>query len=98
MIETNVIVRLKTSFWSDKKGVYQKRAITVLRRKSQLDSYDWISDEVDMIGAEDIIKSIVNLNNSQDGVYRLIICDESTDWETGMVYDYNFKLIPYEES
>jgi hypothetical protein len=27
-------------------------------------------------------------------VYGVVICDESRDWETGYVDDYNYRLVP----
>ena len=96
MSETNlVVVRLKTSFWNDGRGIYQKRALTFLRRKSR--GFDWVSEEVNMIGADNFVPGILNLNTVNDGVYRLVTCNESRDWESGCIYDYDFRLVPYEE-
>jgi hypothetical protein len=96
MSETNtVVVRLKTSFWNDSRGVYQKRALTFLRRKSR--GFDWIYEEANMGGADQLVSRILNLNTVNDGVYRLVTCNESRDWETGIIDDYDFRLVPYDE-
>ncbi len=87
------IVRLKRSCWSDRNGVYQKTSLTVLKRQSSADFGYVLIEDADQSSAEDVIGSIVNLHECDDGVYEAIYCDVSIDRETGYAEDWNYKLI-----
>jgi hypothetical protein len=89
------VVRVKTSSWSDKKGFYQKKSITYLKRKSKY--HNWIEDEISNIGALQVFDGITNINEVDDGVYEVLTCNESWDWETGMLDSWEYKLVEFEE-
>ena len=89
------VIRLTTSMWSDKKGLYFKKDVKFLRRKCE--GYNILEEDSLSIGAEEIIPRIINLLDCVDGVYEVIVCNEYRDWESGVVEDYAYKLIPYEE-
>jgi hypothetical protein len=93
--EPIVICRLTTSYWmySNKKLILKKE-ISFLKKLSK--GCNFILEDVYNIGAEEVIPRIININECKDGVYKLIITNVSTDWETGYVDDYDYKLIPYE--
>ena len=91
--ENRCVIRLKTSCWADKNGVYKKRSLTFLKRKSI--GWNVLKDDVDNIGAEEAILAIENLDHSPDGIYEVVVCNLSRDWETGYVDNYDLKLIPY---
>ena len=88
------VVRLRTSSWSDKNGINTKRSLTFLRRKCK--GYNMLEEDASMIGAEEVIPNIINLDACRDGVYEVVSCNESRDWETGIVDDYDYKLIKYD--
>lgn len=50
-----------------------------------------------MVGAEDFFKSLTNLHSSSDGIYEMLPCNISTDWETGYCDGCDWKLVPFEE-
>ncbi len=90
------IVRLSTSCWNDKNGIYVTKRLTYLKRKCR--GYNDLAEECDNIGdADDVMGRVVNLYECEDGVYHVIVCNIRYDWESGYVDDYDFKLLPYEE-
>jgi hypothetical protein len=88
-----LVVRLKRSTWHDSNGMYQKISIMRLKRKSN--RFDFLNEECNMIGANETFPRIINLNECKDGIYQIVICNEHRDWETGIIDDYDFQLIPY---
>ena len=72
-------VRIRTSWWSDSRGVYERRAVTWLRRLSDSDFHLFEAD-VDAMGAEDSLKRIINLGECEDGIYQVVACNEHYDW------------------
>jgi hypothetical protein len=90
--ENQTVVKIETSYWYDKNGAYAKKSIKVLKRKSF--GYNLLLEECGMSGAE-CVSRILNFNEVNDGVYELIVCNISKDWETGQVDDWDLKLIPF---
>lgn len=98
MIESSphrCVVRLTTSYWGDDRGVHLKKSLITLKRKSS--NLDTLNEESTMIGADEAIAKITNLDSCPDGVYSLVLCNIQRDWEYGHVDDYDFKLVPYTE-
>lgn len=91
------IFRLQTSCWHDQRSLHVKRSLTRLKRLSSGD-YEHILDEAVNIGAYDAVEMITNLSECKDGVYKAVVIDEQTDWETGFVEDWRYKLVPVEPS
>lgn len=92
------IVRLETSYWMDKrrKGIHQKRSLLFMKRLSK-NSFNILEEDTVNAGAEEIIPRILNLNECEDGLYQVVICNPCYDWETGYIEDYDYKLVPYSE-
>jgi len=90
--ESQTVVKIETSYWHDKSGAYAKKSLKVLKRKSF--GYNLLLEECGMSGAE-CVSRILNFNEVNDGVYELIVCNISKDWETGYVDDCDLKLIPF---
>ena len=87
------IVRVRTVKWGDtRRGIFQAKQITWLKRLSS--GYQCMREDVANIGADEVLDRITNLNECRDGIYEAVICNQSTDWETGYVDDYDYKLIP----
>lgn len=93
-LDNRTIVKLKTDFWHDKNGAYCKKSLKVLKRKSR--GHNILLEECSMTGSV-AIGSILNFNEAKDGIYELIQCNISKDWETGHVDDWDLKLIPFPE-
>lgn len=92
-VKNRCVVRLTTSAWHDEDGAYLKKTLRYLKR--QCVEYNILDDECDMIGSLDCMNRIVNLYDVEDGVYEVLICNPSTDWESGIVDDYDLTLAPF---
>ena len=90
-----VVVRLRTEWWHDNNGIYQKKSLTVLRRKSQ--GHNYLLEDASCAGAMETMQSIVNLDDCKDGVYLVDTCNISRDWESGIVDGWDLKLVPWTE-
>ena len=72
--ENRCVVKISTSYWHDKNGIYSKKSLRFLRRKCK--GHNWISEDASMIGADEIFPRIVNLNDCEDGIYDVIIVND----------------------
>lgn len=84
-------VRVRTTIWADKRGLYTKKSLTFLRR--QCERFNVLEEDVGAIGAEEVLLRILNLGEVEDGIYEVVVCDEKRDWEGGYVDDYDYKLV-----
>ena len=87
------VVRVSTSHWNDKSGVHYKKSITYQKRKSI--GFNFLKEEVGAVGAE-TITNIINFFECADGLYEVVTCNESRDYESGHIDGYDLQLIPYE--
>ena len=85
------VVRVKTTVWSDKRGLHTKKSLTFLRRRCE--GVNILEEDLGAIGAEEVTSRILNLWEVKDGVYILTTCHESRDYETGHIEDYDYKLV-----
>lgn len=90
--ENKCVVRLRTTAWTDARGVHRKQSITFLRNKCN--GFNVLDEDSKNSDAESIFDRIPDLSAYDDGVYEVITCNETRDWETGYVDDYDYKLIP----
>lgn len=90
-----VVGRLITSFWHSNDGISSRREFRFLYRKCK--NHNFLKEDADMIGADETWRRIINIDDCKDGIYQVVTCNESRDWETGIIDDYDFKLIPYED-
>ncbi len=88
------VVRLKTSAWHDKSGLHFKKSLLTMRRLSRR-GYQFFTEDVEQIGADEVISRIVNLDECNDGLYEIIIVNQVRDYESGEIKDYDYKLIPF---
>jgi|SRR3989304_615182 len=86
------VVRLKTSWWSDSRGIRQRKDITYLRR--QCLGFNSIAEDVSQVGAEQAVMSISNFDYCEDGVYQLSVRLGPPDWESGNVEYWDYELLP----
>ena len=84
-------VRVKTTLWADKRGLHTKKSLTFLRR--QCEGFNVIAEDVIAIGAGEVLPRILNLGEVEDGIYEVVVCNESRDYETGYVDDYDYRLV-----
>jgi len=88
------VIRLSKDWWSDNRGTYKKISVKYLKRKCV--NFNWFEEDVSNGGPE-MIDKIINLDDVKSGIYEVITCNESRDWESGYIDDYDYKLIPYKE-
>lgn len=93
-VDVNVsrcVVRVKTTTWADNRGLHTKKSLTFLRR--QCKGFNILAEDASAIGAEEVLPRILNLDEVEDGIYEVVVCNESRDFETGYVDDYDYKLV-----
>lgn len=90
------IVRLITSCWANRKGLHVQRSILFLRRKSS-DGVNSLEEDFNNMAAESVLARISNFGVCQDGIYRVVVCNEHRDFETGYIDDYEYRLVPIAE-
>lgn len=88
------VVRVRTCAYETKRGFSVRRDVTLLRKLSSPDAC-LVTENIGAVGAAETAQQIVNLHEVEDGLYRVVACNERRDWETGVVDDYDLKLIPY---
>lgn len=90
-----VVVRVRTSWYHDNKGMHMKKSLTLMKRKSQ--GHNWVWEDLSNIGAEEVMPRIDNLMEVEDGLYEIEMINASRDYETGYLDDWDYKLIKYHE-
>ena len=90
-----LVVRLKTSYWHDERGLYSSKKLIVLKRLTN--GFNFLEEDCHMVGADEVFPRITNLHDVVDGVYEVTTCNITKDWETGYVEDYEYELVPYKE-
>ena len=89
--ETVLMVRVKTSHWQDNAGLHVKKSIVFLKRKST--GHNFLEEDVTCVGADGVVQRITNLHSSPDGIYRVELCNERRDWESGAIEEYDYRLV-----
>lgn len=87
------VVKLTTTTWADKRGLHTKKSLMFLRRKCA--GFNVLEEDASEVGAVDAVNSILNLDECGDGLYEVVVCNETHDWESGHVDGYDLKLIPF---
>ncbi len=95
MTRSKTIVKLTTEYYHDNKSAFIKKKLTTLKRKST--GYNLLIEECDNTDTQEVLSNIINLYNVKDGIYELITCNHSYDYETGVLEMYDYKLIEYIE-
>lgn len=92
--ESQSVVRLKTNVWCDSKGLHVRKDLQVLKRHSF--GYQILEEDCSNIGALEVFTQIINFDELSDGIYEVVVCNESHDYESGHVDGYDYKLIKFE--
>ena len=85
------VVRLTTSSWNSGGQIHVKKTLRFLKRKSS--GYNILTEDCDAIGVDGVVSRITNINDVEDGMYEIVVCDEIKCWETGFIEDYSYKLV-----
>jgi hypothetical protein len=89
-----LVVRVKTEWWHDNNGLYQRKCIKFMKRVSK-GAYNILKEDSDNIGAEEVFCAITNIDECDDGLYTVNTTNVQHEWETGCVDSYDYVLIPY---
>ena len=87
------VVRLRTTMWSSGKGVFVQKSLTFLRRKSE--GFNVLEEDCGATDVGHVLSRIINLNECDDGIYEVVTCNVSHDFETGHIDDYDYRLIAF---
>lgn len=87
------VVRLTTSAWHDENGTYLRKSLRYLKRKCE--GWNCLNEEAQNVGADEALQNIENLYDCKDGIYEVVPCNFSYDWESGHCDGYELKLIPF---
>jgi hypothetical protein len=90
-----VVVRVKTSYWNDGRGLHTRKSLTYLKRKCR--AFNFLAEDAEAVGAYQVMPRIINLDEVGDGVYEVITVNVSRDYESGYVEEWDYKLVPYDE-
>ena len=85
------VIRLTTSSWKSGGQIHVKKTLRFLRRKSS--GYNILDEDCDHVDVDGVVARITNINDVEDGVYKVVTCNEIEDWETGLIEDYSYKLV-----
>jgi len=96
-----VFFRGKKNVWFDyhKGRLVYKQELRLLKRISCDGCQDcgWIFDQMsDMIGSDGIIYPKYGIEEGK--MYTIAVTNESRDWETGIVDNWDFKIVEVEEN
>ena len=94
MTEEICIVRVATEAYERSGTYFYGKTLRVLKR---LSNHDLLKDECNSVGISECLENITNLKEVDDGKYRLLACNFSTDYETGWTDGWALKLIKYED-
>lgn len=88
------VVRLRTEYWTDKRGVNMKKSLLLMRRVS---GCDYIIEDAQNSSAQEVVERVRKFSEHPDGLYEVNFMPLSRDYETGDVDDYDYILTPYVE-
>lgn len=89
------IVCLKTCYYTDKNGGLHMRKDLVRMKRLSWD-YQILEEDAAQIGANQVWGHITNIDECKDGLYSVELCNQSHDWETGYLDDYDYVLVPFD--
>ena len=93
--QPRVVVKVTTEQWSDHRGINETRRIRWLRR--QTSGHNFLEEDVNQTGASDAFERIVNWRGLPDGVYQVCTTDLCSNWDTGLVEEWNYRLVPIDD-
>lgn len=88
------VLRISTGYWSSSNGLHFKKDLKFLKKKSN--GINFLLDDAECIGVEETLSNIVNLHECSDGLYKVVVHNRTTDWETGTIDSVTWKLVPFE--
>jgi len=87
------VIKITTEYFSTKRGIHAKKNLTFLKRKSS--GQNILIEDANMGCVSDVFSRIIGLDKASDGVYSVVACNFSRDFELGIIDDWDYKLIPF---
>jgi len=94
----NAVVRIKTSYWTSNRGLHSRRELTYQLRLSDPESLAVLADCIGEFLDSNGNSRIKNWMDCEDGLYEVCIDKQSCDWETGIIDDWDYILVPYKKA
>ena len=94
LLVNRTVLRISTGYWSSSNGLHFKKDLKFLKKKSH--GMNFLMEDAECIGVEEALSSIVNLHECSDGLYKFVVHNWTTDWETGTIDSVTWKLVPFE--
>ena len=95
LVVNRCVVRLSTTYFKRGSACVLSKDLFCLRRKCE--GYNLLEEHVGDVGVEEVLSCIVNLNTAEDGIYELIMINESYDRESGWLDSWDYELVKYNE-
>lgn len=95
-MKPKVVVRKVTDYWKDSRGALHMK-ISLLPQKKKSKGYNWLAEDTLSCEVMEIMPTILNLNEVEDGVYEAVMCNISRGIEYGELDSYDIELVPYTE-
>lgn len=95
VVPNETVVRIYTAYRGDRSSLHVKRTISLQKRKSS--GCNMLFEDASEMPVAEVIQRITNLAECEDGLYRVVTHNEKRDWETGIVDDYDYLLVPFKE-
>ena len=84
------IVLLSTAMYQKGNKLVYSKELSLLKRKSnEWLEWDYITQDIEDL---DLITNLFTVN---DGIYQIVMTNAWKDYETGVIDNWDYKLIPY---
>lgn len=89
------IVRVRSTSWNDSRGIHAKKSLIFLRKKCN--GTNVLEEDYGMAGTDTTLSYISNLWSCGDGIFEVLPYSMHRDHETGLLDDWYYKLVPYND-
>ncbi len=93
--EPRLKVKLTTDRYFSNNKYIVKKELYFYKKPNPKQLVDQFYDDISMTGFD--CERVINLDECIDGLYELIVCNISRDWESGWVDDWDWKLIEWRD-
>lgn len=93
------VIKLTTEYYVGKDGsLNYKKVLKPLLKKCINYGRDMLLEDAQNGGVDCTLQNIINLDICGDGIYEVVTCNITRDWETGYVDSWEYQLVPYKET
>ena len=95
MKDFRCVVRVQEEAYLRGNTYFYGKSLRVVKR---LTTFNIIAEEAQNVGMDEAMRNILNVFDVDNGLYEIVVTNQSYDIESGYLDDWSWKLIPYEES